>query len=124
MTKRELVALPLLVAALVGCQAPHDVRRAESAISAALTARHFAPPKFVNGNRGIVWAVASRPQSDTALQTACVRLSPDGRAEVEITGYQYVGTDWAVVGPLFQTGRSRDEAMQIERDVNRSLKTQ
>ncbi len=124
MTERVLLALPLTVAALVGCQAPQGAGRGESAIGAVLAAHHFAPPKVVNGNRGVIWAVASRPQSDSALQTACVRLSPDGQAKVEITGYQYVGTDWAIVGPLFEAGRSREEAARIEREINRGLKAQ
>ncbi len=71
----------------------------------------------------MISAVASRPLSDSAVETVCMNLQRDGRASVEITSYQYVGSDWATVGKLFNHGRCQQEAAEIEQSVESRLKT-
>ena len=106
---------------VVGCQAPQSARHIEAVTSAALTAHRFAPPTFVAGRGGAIWALASRPYSDSCVETACVRLGPDGQAGVKITRYQYVGSDWAIVGPLFHHGQPGQEAADIQREIRSQL---
>jgi hypothetical protein len=121
--KPVVLAVSLMAAACVGCQTHRSSQGLESTTSAVLAAHHFAPPRFVKGPVGVIWAVASRPQSDSAVQTACIRLHSDGRASVEVTSYQYVSSDWATVGRLFDHGRSQQEAAEIEQGIEHSLKT-
>jgi hypothetical protein len=120
--KAFISVMPLMVAACVGCQTHQSSHSFESATSAALAVHHFAPPKFVRDANQVTWAVASRPQSDSAVQVAYVRLKPDGRSDVELTSYQYVGSDWATVGRLFDEGRSEREAAQMEWEIHNNLR--
>ena len=122
--KRVFLALSFVAIVTAGCQTPQNSRRVQAATTAVLAAHHFAPPTFVTGDERLFWAVAARPQSGSAVQTACVRLNPDGRASVELTSYQYVGSDWAIVGRLFDQGRSQQEAAEIQREIYRNLQTQ
>ena len=122
--KAAILVIPFAAAIVVGCQAPQSTRRVEGATTAALTAHRFAPPTFVAGKKGAVWAFASRPQSQLSLETACIRLSADGQAGVKITSYQYVGSDWAIVGPLFDQEQSQQEAADIQREIYSKLSTQ
>ncbi len=109
---------------VVGCQAPQSARHVEDVTSAALTAHRFAPPTFVAGRQGAIWAFASRPYSDSCVETACVRLGPDGQAGVKVTRYQYVGSDWAIVGSLFDHGQPAQEAAEIQGEVRSQLTRQ
>ena len=119
--KPVVLAVLLMAAACVGCQIHQSSQNLESITSAVSAAHHFAPARFVTGPDGVIWAVASRPRSDSAVQTACIRLYPDGRVGAEVTSYQYVGSDWAMVGRLFDQGRSQQEAAEIEQDIGHSL---
>ena len=112
----------MLLMACFGCQTHHRAQNLESTTNTVLAAHHFAPARFVTGPDGVIWAVASRPRSDSALQTACIRLNPGGQVCAEVTSYQYMGSDWATVGPLFDQGRSQKEASEIGRDIENNLK--
>ena len=70
----------------------------------------------------MIAAVASRPLSDSAVQTVCIKFQRGERASVEIISYQYVGSDWATVGRLFDHGRCQREAAEIEQSVEKRLK--
>jgi hypothetical protein len=120
--KRVVLSVFLIAAACIGCQTHHSSQRLKSAASTVLAAHHFAPARFVTGPDGVIWAVASRPRSPSAVQTACIKLNSDGRASAEVTRYQYVGSDWATVGRLFDQGRSHLEAAEIETSIEQSLK--
>jgi len=120
--KPLILAVLLMAVACVGCQTHHNAQHLESTTSTVLAAHHFAPARFLNGPDGEIWAVASRPRSDSAVQTACIRLKPDGQVGAEVTSYQYLGSDWATVGPLFDQGRSQQEASEIGRDIENNLK--
>lgn len=120
--KPVVLIFSLIAVTCVGCPTHHSSRRLESTTSVVLAAHHFAPPRFVTGSDGVIWAVASRPRSDSAVETACIRLDSDGRASAEVTSYQYVGSDWAMVGRLFDQARSQQEAAEIEQGIEHSLK--
>ncbi len=119
---KGVILVTAVAAALgVGCQATQTPRHVEAVTSAALTAHRFAPPIFVAGEKGTAWAFASRPQSDSSVDTACIRLRSDGHAEVKLTRYQYVGSDWAIVGPLLDRGQSGQEAADMQREIRSQL---
>lgn len=122
---KPVIQVAAFAAILVaGCQTSRSARHVEAVTSAALTARRFAPPTFVAGREGAIWAFASRPYSDSCVETACVGLGPDGQASVKVTRYQYVGSDWAIVGPLFHHGQPGQEAADIQREIRSQLITQ
>ena len=120
--KPLVLALLVVVAVCLGCQTHQSSRRFESATNAALAGHHFAPPRFVRDANQVTWVIASRPRSETAVQVACIRLDPNGRSEVDLTTYQYVGSDWAAVGRLFDEGRSQQEAGKIQSEIDRNLR--
>jgi hypothetical protein len=120
---KNIVLKVLLTAALcTGCQSRPTSARLQSTAYAVLAEHHFAPPVFTAGRDAAIAAMASRPLSDYAAETVCMRLQRDGRASVEITSYQYMFSDWAIVGRLFDHGRCQQEAAEIERAVEKRLK--
>ncbi len=120
--KPLVFGLSLVALLCVACQTHQDSQRLESATSTALAAHHFAPPKFVKDANGVTWAVAPRPRSGSAVQVGCVRIDRSGRFEVDLTTYQYLGSDWATVGRLFDEGRSEQEAAKIQSEIVENLR--
>ena len=70
----------------------------------------------------MISAVASRPPSDSAVQTVCLRFQRGGCAGVEIISYQFAGSGWAAVGRLFDRGRGQQEAAEIKESLAKRMK--
>ena len=120
---KNIAPVVLLTAVVcVGCQIRPTSDRLQSTATTVLSEHHFAPPVFTASRDAMISAVASRPLSDSAVETVCMNLQRDGRASVEITSYQYVGSDWATVGKLFDRGRCRQEAAEIEQSIENRLR--
>jgi len=121
---KSIVSVVLLtVAVCAGCQTRPTSSRLQATANAVLSEHHFAPPVFTARRDAMISAVASRPLSDSAVQTVCMKFQRDGRPSVEITWYQYMGSDWAIVGRFFDHGRCQQEAAEIEQSVEDRLKT-
>lgn len=121
--KNIVTVVLLTVAVCAGCQTRPASARLQATACAVLSEHHFAPPYFTASRDGMISAVASRPLSDSAVQTVCMKFQRDGGASVEITWYQYVFSDWAKVGRFFDHGRCQQEAAEIEQSIENRLKT-
>ena len=120
---KDIVSTVLLTAVVcTGCQSRPTSARLQSTANALLSEHHFAPPVFTVSGDATIGAVASRPLSNSAVQMVCMKFQRDGRASVEITSYQYVGSDWAIIGRLFDDGRCQQEAAEIAQSVEKRLK--
>jgi hypothetical protein len=120
----NIVSVVLLTTAVcAGCQSHSTSARLQSITKDVLFEHQFTPPVFMARRDAMISAVASRPLSDAAVETVCMNLQRNRRASVEITSYQYVGSDWARVGKLFDHGRGQREAAEIEQSLENRLKT-
>src|SRR5664279_5448505 len=112
------VYLPLLVgvACCVGCRTSQNSQsqRWQPVVAEVLVEHHFTPPTILRGTNGILWAVAARPHSETAVEVAQAEMRPDGRVTVEILSYQYIGSDWAILGRLFTHDHPEQEALVMQ----------
>jgi hypothetical protein len=117
---KKIISAVLLMGAVCGCQTCPDSARLQTIARDVLDEHHFAPPSFLPGRDGIIWAVAARPLSDASVQTVCLKLQRD-RASVEIADCVHSPTDWAILGRLFNRG-SQQEAAEIEQSVENQLK--
>jgi hypothetical protein len=48
-------------------------------------------------------------------------MRPDGRVTVEILSYQYVGSDWAILGRLFTRDHPEQEALVMQSAIRDRL---
>ena len=119
------IYLPLVVgvACCVGCRTSQvsQSQRLQSVVAEVLVEHHFAPPTIVCGTNGILWAVAARPHSETAVEVAQAEMRPDGRVTVEILSYQYVGSNWAILGRLFTHDHPEQEALVMQSAIRERL---
>jgi hypothetical protein len=118
--KHSFAVLVFVIGSCFGCQIHHGSQNLQSATGAVLQEHHFAPASFMDTAAGL-YAVAARPRSDSSVQIACVRLKDNGQSCVEITSYQYVGSDWAVVGPLLAPD-GHTEVEEIQRAIELRLR--
>jgi hypothetical protein len=93
----------------------------QSVVADVLVEHHFAPPTIVYGTNGILWAVAARPHSESAVEVSQVEMRPDGRVTVQILSYQYYGSDWAILGRLFTHDRPEQEARVMQSAIRDRL---
>jgi hypothetical protein len=70
---------------------------------------------------GVVYAVASRPQSESAVDIVQVEIPPTSKARVAIAGYQYGPSDWAMLGPLFIGDRLQRESSAMQSEIRKHL---
>jgi hypothetical protein len=49
-------------------------------------------------------------------------MRPDGRATVEILNYQYVGSNWAILGRLFTHDHPEQEALVMQSAIRDRLR--
>jgi hypothetical protein len=119
------IYLPLVVgvACCVGCRTSQvsQSQRLQSVVAEVLVEHHFAPPTIVCGTNGILWAVAARPHSESAVEVSQVEMRPDGRVTVEILSYQYVGSNWAILGRLFTHDHPEQEALVMQSAIRERL---
>jgi hypothetical protein len=119
------IYLPLVVgvACGVGCRTSQvsQSQRLQSVVAEVLVEHHFAPPTIICGTNGILWAVAARPHSESAVEVSQVEMRRDGRATVEILSYQYVGSDWAILGRLFTHDHPEQEALVMQSAIRDRL---
>ena len=119
------IYLPLVVgvACCVGCRTSQvsQSQRLQSVVAEVLVEHHFAPPTIVCGTNGILWAVAARPHSESAVEVSQVEMRPDGRVTVEILSYQYVGSNWAILGRLFTHDHPEQEALVMQSAIRDRL---
>jgi hypothetical protein len=119
------IYLPLVVgvACCVGCRTSQisQGQRLQSVVAEVLVEHHFAPPTIVRGTNGILWAVAARPHSESAVEVAQVEMHPDGGATIQIVSYQYGPSDWAILGRLFTNDRPEQEAVVMQSAIRDSL---
>jgi hypothetical protein len=76
---------------------------------------------MIRGTDGILWAVAARPHSGSAVEIVQVEIRPDRRATIEIFSYQYGPSDWALIGPLFTNDRPKQEALAMQSAIDDRL---
>ena len=86
----------------------------------ALVSHRFSIPWIVvRGTDGSFWFVAERFQSELRFDRINVNVTADERVTACITPYQYVASDWAILGRLFTDfGR---EAELIAREIASKL---
>lgn len=111
------------VACCVGCRTSQvsQSQRLRSVVAEVIVEHHFAPPTIVCGTNCILWAVAARPHSESAVEVSQVEMRPDGRVTVEILSYQYVGSDWAILGRLFTRDHPEQEALVMQSAIRDRL---
>ena len=86
----------------------------------ALASHRFStPPIVVRGSDASLWFVAERFQSEHRFDRINVNVTPDQRVTASITPYQFVASDWAILGRLFVD--SRPEAELIAGEIARKL---
>ena len=121
--KSIYLTLVVMVACGAGCRTSDTSRsqRLQSVVAEVLNEHHFAPPRMIRGADGILWAVAARPHSDSAVEVVQVEMRSDRRATIEIFSYQYGPSDWALLGPLFTPDRPKQEALVIQSAINDRL---
>jgi len=117
--KHSFAVLVLSIGSCLGCQTDHGRQSLQSATDGVLREHHFAPASFMETAGGL-YAVAARPRSDSSVQVACVRLPTKGQSSVEVTSYQYVFSDWAVLGRLFAPD-DHAEAEEMQRAIEARL---
>ena len=122
------IYFPLVVgvACCVGCRTSQisQSQRLQSVVAEVLVEHHFAPPTIVRGTHDILWAIASRPHSETAVEVAQVEMRPDGGATIQIASYQYGPSNWAILGRLFTHDRPEQEALAMQSAIrDRLLRT-
>jgi hypothetical protein len=121
---KNLISAVLLTTVLgTGCQKLPNAARVQATVKAVLSEHRFATPVFAISGDAIISAVASRSRSDSEVERVSIDVPQDGNASVKITRYQYIGSDWAIVGKLFDHGRCQQEAAEIERHLEKRLKT-
>ena len=113
--------LALVVGAFcfVGCRTSQHLQsqRLQSVVAEVLVEHHFAPPSLVRGMNGILWAVAARPHSESAVEVAEVEIRQDGGATIHIVSYQYGPSAWAILGRLFTHDELRQEALLMQSTI-------
>ena len=95
------------------------LNQGQSAVEIVLAGHHFAPPTTVRGAGDVMWTIAARPRSNSAVEIAQVETHPDGRITVEIYSYQYVASEWARLGPKFIDPGLKQEAMTMLDQIRR-----
>jgi hypothetical protein len=93
----------------------------QAAIGETLAAHDFPPPKKILHPDGTIWEISSRPRSATEIVMVLVKVLPNGEVQVELDGYARVGSDWAVLGALFQ-GPLKQEAAEILHKIQAKLR--
>ncbi len=84
------------------------------------SAHRFSVPWIaLRGPDSSTWFVAERFASTTSFTRLYVRVSPAQKVTASITNYQYVGSDWAIVGKLFAD--SAPEADAIAGEISSKL---
>ena len=118
------IYLPLVVgvACCVGCRTSQvsQSQRLQSVVAEVLVEHHFAPHHSLWHKRYPV-AVAARPHSESAVEVSQVEMRPDGRVTVEILSYQYVGSNWAILGRLFTHDHPEQEALVMQSAIRDRL---
>ena len=67
-----------------------------------LVSHRFSIPWIVvRGTDGSLWFVAERFQSELRFDRINVNVTADERVTASMTAYQYVASDWAILGRLF-----------------------
>ena len=82
----------------------------------ALVSHRFSIPWIVvRGTDGSLWFVAERFQSELRFDRLNVNMTADDRVTANITAYQYVASDWALLGRHFADFGT--EAESIAREI-------
>lgn len=95
----------------------NDLPKPQQAVARTLQTHGFVGPSFAPGPDAILWAFAGRKDKDNGMTLAVVKLLPSGRAEVRLSPYAYVGSDWALLGRMFAES-TQAEAAKMEREIN------
>ena len=117
--KNMYFALMVGAACCVGCRTSQNLKsqRFQSVVDEVLAEHHFAPPSLVRGTNGILWAVAARPHSESAVEVAEVEIRLDGGAAIHIVSYQYGPSAWAILGRLFTHDELNQEALLMQSTI-------
>ena len=85
-----------------------------------LVSHRFSIPWIVvRGTDGSLWFVAERLQSELRFDRINVNVTADERVAATITPYQYVASEWAILGRLFAD--FEPEAKLIAREIASKL---
>ncbi len=90
------------------------------AVRSVLDDHGFLPPTLIEGSGNLTWAVSPRSRSAGSVQVAVVKVSQTGEVEVRLSGYQQVGSSWAVLGRFFR-GPLVQETGEIENEIAERL---
>jgi hypothetical protein len=89
-------------------------------MSDILAKRRFSIPWIgVRGPDGSLWFNSERFQSEHQFDRIYVQVRPDEHVTARITGYQRVGSSWAILGKLFVD--FRPEADSISEEISKAL---
>lgn len=112
-----------LVMVCFGCRTPQPLHGdlTQSVTAAVLARHHFTPPVWIYGMRGVVYAVASRPHSESAVDIVKVEIPRTAKATVAMDAYQYGPSDWAMLGPLFIGDRLQRESSAMQSEIRKHL---
>ncbi|HLH52947.1 MAG TPA: hypothetical protein VKY92_04955 [Verrucomicrobiae bacterium] len=92
------------------------------AVDGSLRNHRFTRPWIVvKGSDRAVWFVAERFNPEQAFDRIYVRVAPGGNVTASITAYQFVGSDWAILGKLFAGDAYRVEAESIAGEIKQKL---
>ena len=89
-------------------------------MSDVLAKRRFSIPWIaVRGPDASLWFISERFQSEHQFDRIYVQVTPDEQVTARITGYQRVGSSWAILGKLFVD--FRPEADSISEEISKAL---
>jgi hypothetical protein len=94
--------------------------RLDGAVDEVLENHRFSIPDVaVRGADSSIWFVTERFDSEQRFDRLFLRVNPDEQVIASITPYQFLFSDWAILGRLFVD--SRPEAESIAAQVARRL---
>jgi hypothetical protein len=89
-------------------------------MSDVLAKHRFSIPWIgVRGPEDSMWFISERFQSEHQFDRIYVQVRPDEHVTARITGYQRVGSSWAILGKIFVD--YRPEADSISEEISKAL---
>lgn len=84
--------------------------------------RFLRPWTVVKSADSSIWFVAERDEAPLRFDRLYVRINPQRKVTASITAYQFVGSDWAILGPLARNFEPEVEAEMVTVEISRQLK--
>lgn len=84
--------------------------------------RFLRPWIVVRSSDSSIWFVAEREIAPLRFDRLYVRINPKREVSASITAYQFVGSDWAVLGPLARNFEPEAEAETVTVEISKRLK--